>query len=271
MNQTKHLQEIKNAIINFVANVNLTDLKTDLDGILTETSDTAVNTADIITNTSTIITNTGNVATNTTGIPSVIHTTSTLTDAYQPGTTKCVVMAGAQLDSKLCPITLTNSGNIAADIVKVQGNNISAGSGTVDSGCIRITTGTNDTLLSKLNTLNNNQYTYAGGVIKSFTIATRDIQTCGECSVGMGIARQDAIGLGDIGYNAFITTGDGNIADAPTFTGSSNNKDSYGCPRVTIAKDDFNLAAIAASLAHIDAILTDIWDSVNHRIGTHNT
>lgn len=270
MNQTKHLQEIKNAIINFVANVDLSQLKTDLDGILTETSDTAVNTADIITNTSTIITNTGNVATNTTGIPSVIHTTSTLTDAYNPGTTKCVVMAGAQLDSKLCPITLTNTGNIASDIVKVQGTNLSVNSGNKDAGCIRMVAATDDVNLSSINTkmsvISGNQLNTVTNA-HAIVVGTRDSVTNGQCSLGVGLQRQDF--ASSAGANVFLATGAGNISAAPTY--SADAVDAYATIRVTIATDDDNLAAIRTSIAHIDTILTDIWDSVNHRIGTHNT
>src|SRR4051812_12565828 len=123
-----------------------------------------------------------------------VHTLGTLTDLYTPGTTKGFIIGGAQLDSKFAPITLTNTGNPACDIVKIQGTNTSVSSGNKDNGCQRVCIATDDiniaSISSKCSSLSNSTITF-GTSAKVLGIGTKDSATNGCCSLGVGIARQD--------------------------------------------------------------------------------
>jgi hypothetical protein len=174
MNQTKHLQNISAAITEFSTNVgtidlsnlasNQTDMKTSLSTIAGDTTNMDTNIQDIETNTSTANTTLSTINTNTTNIPNVIHTSGTLTDPFVTGTTKIMVMAGAQLDTKFAPITLSNTGYVQNDIAKIAGTGVSVNSGTKDAGCQRVVIATDDVNLSAINTTNT---TLAGAVSSS--------------------------------------------------------------------------------------------------------
>jgi len=259
---------------------------TDLTSIVTNTSDTASNTADVITNTGviaecvdqinhhlevdtnaingvTMAVNSGNnsdgcqrfTIANDDTMKGPIHTTGTLTDINTPGTTKCFVMGGAQLDGKFAPLTLNNAGNPSCDITKIQGNSIDTSSGNLSTGTIRTVSATNDTNLLYLRTQN-----VVMGSVANGAICTRS--AINQCPLGIGFSRWD-----DGAYNAFVATGSGNIAADPTYTIPGGSEPyGYACPRIVIATDDVNISAMKADIATIKTILNDVWDSVAHKL-----
>lgn len=184
-----------------------------------------------------------------------IHTTGTLTDINTPGTTKCFVMGGAQLDGKFAPITLSNTGYIQSDITKINGNTIDTSSGNLSAGTIRTGSATNDTNLLYIRTQN----VVMGGAANGACCTRSNVN---QCPFGVGFSRYD-----DGAYNAFIATGAGNIADDPTYVIPGGTEQyGYAVPRITIASDDVNLSAIKTKLDQIYTILNDVWDSAGHKL-----
>lgn len=188
-------------------------------------------------------------------IKSPIHTTGSLVDPYITGTTKCVVMGGAQLDTKFAPITLSNTGYIQDDLAKINGASCEVNSGNNSAGVQRVCLATNDLNTAYLRTNN----VILSGSTGNHAVCTRETGSTLKCGFGVGLQRQDFATA--VGWNAFITTGSGNLTAAPTYTNPSGDETAaFGCPRVCIATDDVNIASIKA-------IQNKSYDELTARMG----
>lgn len=204
-----------------------------------------------------IKTNTSDTAANTATIEESVHLTSSLVDGYLPGTTKCIVMAGAQLDTKFAPITLSNSGYIQNDIVKIQGTACEVNSGNNSAGVQRVCLATNDLNTAYLRTNN----VILSGSQGNHAVCTRDTASTLKCGFGIGLQRQD-FSLTQ-GKHVFVATGSGNISADPTYTNPGGSEDlAHGCPRVCIATDDVNLSSINTWTGVLAACVDQVNDHI---------
>lgn len=251
----------------------LTVSGTDLTSIVTNTSDTAAHCADIITNTGLI-----SGCVDAAHMVCELRTVNAETISVGAGNTDTgtIRVINASDDPRLSDVatstarvaTCVDIGNarLYCDNKTVNGTTISVNAGNKDNGCIRVCGAADDTAWTKLSALTNSQITYAGSGTKVFGMGTRDTNTVGFAPLGIGLARWDFATTS--GTNMFLSTGPGNVATDPAYTGG-DTATAHAPLRVCIATDDVNTANMSAKLNSIYTILNDVWDSTNHYLRTH--
>lgn len=203
-------------------------------------------------------------------------------DLYVGNSTNCQVVGAVRNDASgvvggtdqcFTPLSVDQNGRLYVDLKRVGGTAVSVNSGNKDNGCIRVCGAADDTAWTKLSALTNSQITYAGSGTKVFGMGTRDTNTVGFAPLGIGLARWDFSTTS--GTNMFLSTGPGNVADDPSYTGG-DTATAHAAFRVCIATDDVNMASINSNIATmqgdiatIKTILNDVWDSVSHYLRTH--
>lgn len=173
----------------------------------------------------------------------------------------------------------------------INGFPMDAAAGGTDLGTPRFCIANDDVLLSSINTninsINTNLSNINTNIVPAYDPGNGRIQVdqqtlngfaidagAGNLSAGtqrICIASDDNLtgtiaiqtgrvaGCVDLGNN--LLNVDNSMVSGTAISVNSGNKDA-GCQRVVVATDDINLA-------HINAILTDVWDSTNHYLKVH--